>query len=575
MAVWEWVSSKHQYRLTETGEYLTQSQMVVLRDKYLDGQIGIVERLATQYSNGSLSLREWQEAMKNEIRNSHISQYVVGHGGRDTMSFADWGRLGYKIREQYQYLERFARDLEGSKYIDPETGLWRTDLIANRAALYMKSGISSYERGHVLGMGMPDLPHYPGDGSSQCLCIATPESRVLTKERGWAPMNSVFVGEHVWTHKRRWRPVMGVVIKPSREYHRLAVIETPMGVVGATHDHRWYTSEGWRSSIDIGSASLLCYHHQDTIAQREGESNDKMLRVVWGEIEQSQFTNQVQKVLERLSLREPERFSSGRMSFMRDVSQGKGAVGEPQAASWDSIRPSQGGSEAADTTRGFGRGHDQLASEESGWSALHLVLGQRGQADDLSLPVGVVASQRADQERLRTASSGWRSDKRQFGQFGSDDRERPCAFTPESIQDNSRGEASEAIRVSRALSRSATQSLGDDCLPDVRSDVSSREGSWQVAQVLLAGMLRPTCLYDLTVSEDHSFCIEGVFAHNTNCRCAWDIETVSDDDGLTIGWNCWWVAADDAGTCEDCSGYASEYSPLWVPNVFYVGSGLR
>ncbi|MCB2129660.1 MAG: hypothetical protein KDE03_11415 [Rhodobacteraceae bacterium] len=41
---------------------------------------------------------------------------------------------------------------------------------------------------------------------------------------------------------------------------------------------------------------------------------------------------------------------------------------------------------------------------------------------------------------------------------------------------------------------------------------------------MLAGLLRkPIPLFDIEVEDDHSYIIEGMVSHNTNCKCGWAI----------------------------------------------------
>lgn len=66
-----------------------------------------------------------------------------------------------------------------------------------------------------------------------------------------------------------------------------------------------------------------------------------------------------------------------------------------------------------------------------------------------------------------------------------------------------------------------------------------------------------TALYDLTVEEDHSFVVEGLFAHNTNCRCSWQIV-----ESLTA-WQCTWSLG-RAEHCPDCLDRAAIWAPLII-----------
>lgn len=157
----------HRYRNTETGRFLGAGQMVELRDRFLDAQQEAMRELTGRLSE--MTVADWARQMRDTIKTTHIDLYVLGHGGRNTMTAQDWGRLGHKLREQYAYLSRFEMEIATGRYTDPETGGLKLDALMARAELYAKSGVSSYERGHALGMGVPDLPDYPGSGSTQCV----------------------------------------------------------------------------------------------------------------------------------------------------------------------------------------------------------------------------------------------------------------------------------------------------------------------------------------------------------------------------------------------------------------------
>lgn len=66
---------------------------------------------------------------------------------------------------------------------------------------------------HALQAAIPDAVSVYGEqskrGLEQHICLAR-DSRVLTKERGYVPIQDVRVGEHTLTHMGRWRPVLAV-----------------------------------------------------------------------------------------------------------------------------------------------------------------------------------------------------------------------------------------------------------------------------------------------------------------------------------------------------------------------------
>jgi len=71
-------------------------------------------------------------------------------------------------------------------------------------------------------------------------------------------------------------------------------------------------------------------------------------------------------------------------------------------------------------------------------------------------------------------------------------------------------------------------------------------------------MLPPgTALWDIEVADDHSFIIEGLPAHNTNCQCHLEIDETDEE------WQVTWVLG-AAEHCPDCVRLASNWTPLKV-----------
>jgi hypothetical protein len=64
-------------------------------------------------------------------------------------------------------------------------------------------------------------------------------------------------------------------------------------------------------------------------------------------------------------------------------------------------------------------------------------------------------------------------------------------------------------------------------------------------------------LYDLTVEDDHSFIIEGLISHNSNCRCYWSIEETTTQVKAV------WVKA-SGDNCDTCTDNARNYNPYTV-----------
>jgi len=121
------------------------------------------DALASKMFTGSISLGQWQENMKQLIRECHTSAAAVGGGGWDEMTWAQWGRLGTPMREQYQYLRGF------TEFIAENREDISLRAIQARARLYGEGAGGST----VLMQAGPTLesllPWIPKDGQSECL----------------------------------------------------------------------------------------------------------------------------------------------------------------------------------------------------------------------------------------------------------------------------------------------------------------------------------------------------------------------------------------------------------------------
>lgn len=70
---------------------------------------------AKQLNQGKINIAEFQNQMKDLIKSSHTIAGAVAGGGRAHLSQSDWGKIGAKVREQYKFLNQFARDIENGR----------------------------------------------------------------------------------------------------------------------------------------------------------------------------------------------------------------------------------------------------------------------------------------------------------------------------------------------------------------------------------------------------------------------------------------------------------------------------
>ena len=170
---WVWIKKLRRYRNTKTGRFIGLAGMLKLRDRFVDAMLGKAADVAKLLKRDRTQdgINKFVGEARSLIKSIYVDQYILGHGGRGSMTQADYGRLGAMLRKQYSYLDRFAGEIADGKYLDEFGELTDQGLnaISNRLGLYVKSSTAAYERGKTLGMGCPELPAYPGDGNSECL----------------------------------------------------------------------------------------------------------------------------------------------------------------------------------------------------------------------------------------------------------------------------------------------------------------------------------------------------------------------------------------------------------------------
>lgn len=208
---WRWNQRARRYYVTpegaaalgqKPGTFVSQSQLVTLRDSFINEQKQRTNALATQLAAGDITVQQWTLAMREEVKINHISQYLLAHGGRDSMTQADWGRLGQKIRVQYEYLQKFAEDIAKGNLTEGQ--------IAARARMYVESSSQSFEQGHALAMGAPEMPQYPGDGGTRCLSNCKCFWDIRELETQWDCYWKLRPAEHCpdcVANSARWNPL--------------------------------------------------------------------------------------------------------------------------------------------------------------------------------------------------------------------------------------------------------------------------------------------------------------------------------------------------------------------------------
>ncbi len=87
---------------------------------------------------GTITVEQWRALMRRDVKLAHSAAAIIAHGGREQMTPSDWGWVGQRVRQQYEYLTRFANGLVAREI--PLDGR-----VVRRAGLYAESAKLTFE----------------------------------------------------------------------------------------------------------------------------------------------------------------------------------------------------------------------------------------------------------------------------------------------------------------------------------------------------------------------------------------------------------------------------------------------
>lgn len=199
-----WDKDIRRYRDADSGRFVAERTVRGIRQGLIDRATAEVDALTSQLADGTITTAEWTVQMRDAVKRLTIDQYLLGRGGRNSMTQADWGRIGYRLREQYAYLQRFAEQVDQGMLTDAQ--------IAARARMYVGATWSTFDRAKAAAWQIV-LPAHPGDGSTTCLGNCRCHWRIVRDDEAGV-INATWVldsaAEHCGDCKanaERWSPL--------------------------------------------------------------------------------------------------------------------------------------------------------------------------------------------------------------------------------------------------------------------------------------------------------------------------------------------------------------------------------
>lgn len=177
MADWCWNPESARYHDLATGRFMPRSEVLNYVNDSLVASGNATDVLAQLVSDGTLSPADWNGAMRQEVKEEYIRQYILGRGGLEQMTSEDWGSIGGSLVHQYHpYLDGFTQDIASGKLSEAQ--------IRARAKMYTNSAGQAFERGKARASAKAGLDEVkwtltPAEHCVDCEALAA---------MGWQPV---------------------------------------------------------------------------------------------------------------------------------------------------------------------------------------------------------------------------------------------------------------------------------------------------------------------------------------------------------------------------------------------------
>lgn len=151
--------------------------MPTFLERLIQKLLDAVADLTAQLERGDITVKAWQREMEKLLTRYHEAAFMLGLESPELNDEA-MAIIVADVEYQLGFLDAFAATIAGASAWQ---AAWNS-----RAALYAQAIKKPYWQGEGARIGIPALPYYPGDGSSECLgnCNCSLEVNILSEERG-------------------------------------------------------------------------------------------------------------------------------------------------------------------------------------------------------------------------------------------------------------------------------------------------------------------------------------------------------------------------------------------------------
>lgn len=125
-----------------TGQIVNEKAMAKLLENYMIQQRSNISTATDDVINNRISVKDWQSSLASSLKSMHINSYSLGRGGVKQIDADDMKSIKNRLKSEFNYLEKFAREIEGGSLSEAQ--------IKNRVRLYVDAAYSQWQLGREI-----------------------------------------------------------------------------------------------------------------------------------------------------------------------------------------------------------------------------------------------------------------------------------------------------------------------------------------------------------------------------------------------------------------------------------------
>lgn len=125
------------------GQFVPTTAVKFMMERNIEATQGDIKTIGELLANGRISLSTWEQQTAIALKHLHTQSYLLGRGGKGSMSQRDYGLIGFRLKKEYKYLREFAQEIQ-------TTGVSKADFF-RRLEMYSSAGSGLYQKARTEG----------------------------------------------------------------------------------------------------------------------------------------------------------------------------------------------------------------------------------------------------------------------------------------------------------------------------------------------------------------------------------------------------------------------------------------